>query len=53
MNETHKDRRCLRFLCAERKEYVCCADCPRRPLCLAACRNDPARCGQAGGRRKK
>ena len=27
------------------KDYVCCADCPRRPLCLAACRNDPERCG--------
>lgn len=38
-------RRCSRFRCAERKEYLCCADCERRALCLAACRNDPERCG--------
>lgn len=38
-------RRCARFRCAELKDYVCCADCQRRPLCLVACRNDPARCG--------
>lgn len=25
----------------------------RRSLCLAACRNDPARCGQEDRRRKK
>lgn len=31
--------------CAERKEYICCADCKQRALCLAACRNGPARCG--------
>lgn len=45
MRKKKAARRCSRFRCAERKEYICCADCERRPLCLAACRNDPARCG--------
>lgn len=45
MPEKNKFRMCSRFRCAERKEYICCADCEKRPLCLAACRNDPARCG--------
>lgn len=38
-------RRCSRFRCAELGDYICCADCERRPLCLAACQNDPERCG--------
>lgn len=46
-------RRCSRFRCAELKEYICCADSPRRPLCLAACRNDPARCGLEDRRSRK
>ncbi len=45
-------RRCSRFRCAERKEYLCCADCPQRPLCLAACQNDPGRCGLEDRRAK-
>lgn len=45
MPEKKAPRRCSRFRCAERKDYVCCADCLRQPLCLAACRNDPERCG--------
>ena len=45
MTEKKTPRRCSRFRCAERKEYICCADCERRSLCLAACQNDPSWCG--------
>lgn len=38
-------RRCSRFRCATLGDYICCVDCERRPLCLAACKNDPAQCG--------
>ncbi len=37
-------RRCSRFRCAELKDYICCADCTRRLLCLSPCQNDPERC---------
>lgn len=45
MPEKKTLRRCSRFRCAELKEYICCADCEQRSLCLAACQNDPSWCG--------
>ena len=45
MPEKKTPRRCSRFRCADRIEYICCADCERRLLCPAACWNDPVRCG--------
>lgn len=45
MPETKTPRGCSRFRCAELRDSICCVDCQRRPLCLVACRNDPARCG--------
>ena len=52
MNKTHEGRHRFRFRRAELKEDLCCADCPRRPPYLAACRNDPDRGGQEGRRQK-
>lgn len=52
MTKKKAARRCSRFRCGELGDYVCCADCERRPLCLAPCRNDPARCGLEDRRRK-
>lgn len=53
MPEKKTPRRCSRFRCTATKDFTCCADCDRRPLCLAACRNDPKWCGLEDRRPRK
>lgn len=52
MRKKKAPRRFSRFRCTEQGDYICFVDCERRPLCLAACKNDPARCGLEDKRKK-
>lgn len=42
--EEYSGRLCSVFKCDTMKEYVCCADCPRRNQCPDPCLNHPSKC---------